>query len=62
MRAVILPRMTATAATERMWTERVRSWRESGETAEAFAEGSVLDVKPAGRHPPVRVRGSLSPS
>lgn len=22
-----------------MWTERVRSWRESGETAEAFAEG-----------------------
>jgi len=31
--------MTATAATERMWAERVRAWRASGESAEDFAEG-----------------------
>ncbi|KYF72184.1 hypothetical protein BE17_21180 [Sorangium cellulosum] len=29
--------MTRTKATEVMWSERVRAWRESGETAEEFA-------------------------
>ncbi|WP_437634659.1 IS66 family insertion sequence element accessory protein TnpA [Sorangium sp. So ce854] len=29
--------MTRTKATEAMWSERVRAWRESGETAEEFA-------------------------
>ncbi|WP_437912419.1 IS66 family insertion sequence element accessory protein TnpA [Sorangium sp. So ce302] len=29
--------MTRTKATEVMWSERVRAWRERGETAEAFA-------------------------
>lgn len=28
-----------TAATEALWSERVRAWRESGESAEAFARG-----------------------
>lgn len=28
-----------TAATERIWTERVQAWRESGATADEFAEG-----------------------
>ncbi len=28
-----------TAATEALWSERIRSWRESGETAETFARG-----------------------
>jgi len=30
--------MTA-RATEQVWAERVRSWRDSGESAETFAEG-----------------------
>ncbi|WP_437278068.1 IS66 family insertion sequence element accessory protein TnpA [Sorangium sp. So ce375] len=29
--------MTRTKATEVMWSERVRAWRESGQTAEEFA-------------------------
>ncbi|KYF47961.1 hypothetical protein BE08_37770 [Sorangium cellulosum] len=29
--------MMRTKATEAMWSERVRAWRESGETAEEFA-------------------------
>lgn len=33
----MMARMTRTKTTEAVWAERVRAWRESGETAEEFA-------------------------
>ena len=29
----------ATAATEKLWTERIHAWRESGQTSDVFAQG-----------------------
>ena len=33
----MMARMTSTKTTEAKWAERVRAWRESGETAQEFA-------------------------